>query len=276
MNSCEAFRQEDHLTEGFAPQTKRVDKEEEMEVVVTGSRELYYAELFYDGKAKTSAHRAEQQVWRELDDLQRELELEGKGVTRLHHGGAKGVDTYCANWAEAHDIPTVLYKPNWEKHGLGAGFKRNWRMLFAAAGGRVSQHASPRRAERLRTIERILKKAYSDPVLRKFNLTQGLADMREALLTPDHPLRRETLIRLRIPIPQDVILLAFWDGRSAGTRHCMKSAQALGFNVACQVYRRAPLPDRPQDRDDARIDHRPDLGTVPAFGSFMETGCGRN
>lgn len=40
-------------------------------------------------------------------------------------GGAKGVDSWAAERAEARGIETLVIRPNWKKHGNGAGFRRN-------------------------------------------------------------------------------------------------------------------------------------------------------
>jgi hypothetical protein len=40
-------------------------------------------------------------------------------------GGAKGVDSLAAEFAEDHGIPVLEFKPDWKRHGRSAGFKRN-------------------------------------------------------------------------------------------------------------------------------------------------------
>lgn len=40
-------------------------------------------------------------------------------------GGGRGVDTYAEYWAYAHDVPVIVYRPDWERYGRSAGFRRN-------------------------------------------------------------------------------------------------------------------------------------------------------
>ena len=50
-------------------------------------------------------------------------------ITRLIHGGARGVDQYSGGWAANRDIPTRVYQANWKDHGLKAGYRRNAEMI---------------------------------------------------------------------------------------------------------------------------------------------------
>jgi len=40
-------------------------------------------------------------------------------------GGAKGADSLAERYAKEHDIPTVIYKPEWNKYGKRAAYIRN-------------------------------------------------------------------------------------------------------------------------------------------------------
>lgn len=44
---------------------------------------------------------------------------------RIISGGAKGADHLAEDYAENWDIPTTIYKAEWDKFGKAAGFKRN-------------------------------------------------------------------------------------------------------------------------------------------------------
>jgi hypothetical protein len=48
-----------------------------------------------------------------------------KKPTEVVSGGAKGPDTIGVQWANSLDIPTTVFKPDWEKYGRGAGMRRN-------------------------------------------------------------------------------------------------------------------------------------------------------
>ena len=50
-------------------------------------------------------------------------------VITIIHGGARGADLLCAQWAERHHLMTGEYKADWKPHGRGAGPIRNQRML---------------------------------------------------------------------------------------------------------------------------------------------------
>lgn len=47
-------------------------------------------------------------------------------------GGARGVDTYAAQWADANGIGKVVFKADWETHGRSAGMRRNAEIINAA------------------------------------------------------------------------------------------------------------------------------------------------
>lgn len=44
-------------------------------------------------------------------------------------GGARGADTYAAEWAQLHRIPILEFKANWEEYGRAAGPIRNRQMI---------------------------------------------------------------------------------------------------------------------------------------------------
>ena len=40
-------------------------------------------------------------------------------------GGARGADYLGERWAKENNIPTLIFKPDWDKYGKSAGFIRN-------------------------------------------------------------------------------------------------------------------------------------------------------
>lgn len=46
-------------------------------------------------------------------------------ITKIISGGARGVDTLAERFADENDISTLIFKPDWNKHGKSAGFIRN-------------------------------------------------------------------------------------------------------------------------------------------------------
>lgn len=61
------------------------------------------------------------------------------------HGGARGADTLCGNWAELNCVAVFVYRADWRGKGKAAGPIRNQEMLddnpnielvIAFAGGR--------------------------------------------------------------------------------------------------------------------------------------------
>lgn len=47
-------------------------------------------------------------------------------------GGAKGADSLGERLAIKHNIPTIIYKPNWLKYGKSAGMIRNKEIVEAS------------------------------------------------------------------------------------------------------------------------------------------------
>lgn len=45
------------------------------------------------------------------------------------HGGATGADAIAETWALSHGVETVVFRPDWRKHGKAAGPIRNQQML---------------------------------------------------------------------------------------------------------------------------------------------------
>ena len=50
---------------------------------------------------------------------------EGREITSLVSGGAKGADSLATEYANIHNIPIEVILPDWDKHGKSAGFIRN-------------------------------------------------------------------------------------------------------------------------------------------------------
>ena len=46
-------------------------------------------------------------------------------ITLLVSGGAKGADSLGERYASENNITTLIFKPDWERHGRGAGMIRN-------------------------------------------------------------------------------------------------------------------------------------------------------
>ena len=61
-------------------------------------------------------------IWAELDSWP---------IALLRHGGARGFDTICAQWAAARGISCQAYAADWAANGPAAGPIRNQRMIEA-------------------------------------------------------------------------------------------------------------------------------------------------
>lgn len=68
-------------------------------------------------------------------------------ISLLIHGGARGADTLCRDWAVERNIPVELHNAEWDRLGKRAGIIRNQRMLdrnpdavVAFPGGRGTGH----------------------------------------------------------------------------------------------------------------------------------------
>ena len=56
----------------------------------------------------------------------------------LVHGGAPGIETVAAKWAEARSVDQVIVRPDWKAHGRAAPFRRNDEMLNLLPKGIVA------------------------------------------------------------------------------------------------------------------------------------------
>lgn len=83
-----------------------VNQEFFMRVLVTGSRKFKNARLIFERLAQ--------------------LPKENLVIVQ---GGAIGVDYFAYTWAIKNGVETQTYRPNWNKYGRSAGFKRNNIML---------------------------------------------------------------------------------------------------------------------------------------------------
>jgi len=48
-----------------------------------------------------------------------------EGIDEIVSGGARGADSLAEKWAKENNIPTKIFKANWERYGRGAGMIRN-------------------------------------------------------------------------------------------------------------------------------------------------------
>lgn len=53
-------------------------------------------------------------------------------TTCIISGGAIGIDTQAENYADAHGIPTIIIRPEYEKYGKQAPLVRNKRIVESA------------------------------------------------------------------------------------------------------------------------------------------------
>lgn len=66
--------------------------------------------------------------------LQSTLEKYKDKITVVVSGGARGADTLGEQWAKENDKDTDIYLPDWDKHGKGAGFIRNTKIVKNSDG----------------------------------------------------------------------------------------------------------------------------------------------
>jgi len=57
--------------------------------------------------------------------LESTLEQYKDKITEVVSGGAKGADSLGERWANNNNIPTIIFKPDWDKYGKKAGYLRN-------------------------------------------------------------------------------------------------------------------------------------------------------
>jgi len=67
-------------------------------------------------------------IFSQIDNWVSELGVE-KSELCLINGAAKGVDSVAAKWAQANNVKTQVYKPDWAHYGRGAGIRRNEEMV---------------------------------------------------------------------------------------------------------------------------------------------------
>ena len=56
----------------------------------------------------------------------------------LVHGGGPGVESIAAQWADRNGVHQVVCKPDWEKHGRAAPFRRNDELLNPMPKGLIA------------------------------------------------------------------------------------------------------------------------------------------
>ncbi|MDI6025956.1 DUF2493 domain-containing protein [Corticibacterium sp. UT-5YL-CI-8] len=64
-------------------------------------------------------------IWARLDQVR----AKHADMVLLHGGSPKGAELIAAKWADSRKVPHIAFKPDWDKHGRAAPFKRNDAML---------------------------------------------------------------------------------------------------------------------------------------------------
>ena len=83
--------------------------------------------LLITGSRKFNSYDALKLATKEVEKHQ------GKKITILLHGGAKGADTFAQKWAEENKVPTKVIKPDYEKYnGKAAPLIRNKELVKLA------------------------------------------------------------------------------------------------------------------------------------------------
>lgn len=65
----------------------------------------------------------------EVDYQLGELNCNGRKITKVIAGAARGADTLAVRWARDEGIPVQEFPANWNRHGKAAGYIRNAEML---------------------------------------------------------------------------------------------------------------------------------------------------
>jgi len=97
---------------GRANKTAAQKVPEGTQIIITGGREFSDVET----------------EWRVLDNV-----LAKYPDMVLLHGGAQGVDRIGSAWAKRRNVPQVEFKPDWNKFGKAAGYRRNEEMVRQTA-----------------------------------------------------------------------------------------------------------------------------------------------
>lgn len=64
-----------------------------------------------------------------MDELSFASGLNTFTIEKVIHGGCRGADEGAGEWAKSENIPVVVCKADWKKHGKAAGPIRNQQML---------------------------------------------------------------------------------------------------------------------------------------------------
>jgi hypothetical protein len=92
-------------------------------------------------------------IWKIIDGIVQQFALR---IEEVVSGGARGVDSWGEAWAAANDIPVGRYRPDWKKHGQGAGMIRNTTLVNRCDAGIVFWDGHSRGT--LDTVEKLEKK----------------------------------------------------------------------------------------------------------------------
>jgi hypothetical protein len=83
--------------------------------------------------------------------------------TEIISGGAKGIDTMAAVWANENNIPIIEFKPDWATYGKKAGILRNTdiinestHVLALPTKKSIGTHDSIRKAKDLNKILKVI------------------------------------------------------------------------------------------------------------------------
>ena len=73
-------------------------------------------------------------VWAQLDACHKKLNARGEALVLLH-GGGEGVEKSASLWAKNNNVEQVIFRPDWNRYGKAAPFKRNDAILNIAPKG---------------------------------------------------------------------------------------------------------------------------------------------
>jgi hypothetical protein len=78
--------------------------------------------IAFTGGVEYNDHQA---IWDRLDKVR----VKHPDMVLLHGGSPKGAERIAARWADHRNVPQIVFKPDWARHGRAAPFKRNDQVL---------------------------------------------------------------------------------------------------------------------------------------------------